>query len=253
MKKILRFPLFRKLLYLLAGVVLFIILLDNFIMPWYVHSSETKVPNVIGMKDLNAVTALEQAGFKTMISDTSYGLKFDAGIIFLQKPDVGKVVKEGRTVYLFVSGGEKVVKVPELTGKSLLDAKFALERIGLKLGNVERISSSKPEDMIFDQQFAVGTPLKQGETVGITVSAGRSGGSILVPDLIGKSLLDAKLILQDSSLIVGKINYQPSSTLLPNTVLDQYPSSGNKLNPGSTVDLFVTKPSEQDNPPEREN
>jgi beta-lactam-binding protein with PASTA domain len=35
-----------------------------------------------------------------------------------------------------------------------------------------------------------------------------------------------------------------SQTLLPNTVLDQYPSSGNKLNPGEKVDLFVTKSSE---------
>jgi beta-lactam-binding protein with PASTA domain len=31
---------------------------------------------------------------------------------------------------------------------------------------------------------------------------------------------------------------------LPNTVLDQYPSKGNKLNPGDRVDLFVTKAAE---------
>ncbi len=253
MKNLLRYPYIRKILYILAGAALVIILLNYLIMPWYVHSAETKVPGVIGMKDTEALNVLEQAGFEPMISDTSFGLDFAAGTIFLQKPEAGKLVKEGRTIYLFVSGGEKVVLVPVLTGKSLLDAKFALERVGLKLGSIERISSSQPEDMIYDQQFAPGTTLKQGEKVGITVSAGRNGGSILVPDLIGKSLLDAKLILRDSSLIVGKINYQPSSTLLPNTVLDQYPSSGNKLNPGSAVDLFVTKSSEQINHGEGEN
>ena len=169
---------------------------------------------------------------------------------FLQKPDAGSVVKEGRTVYLYVSGGDKIIAVPQLKGKSLLDAKFALERLGLKLGRVERIQSSHPEDMIFDQQFAEGTRLKQGEFVGVTISAGRGGGTILVPDLIGKSLTEARKILADSSLIIGKINYQPSSTLLPNTILDQYPSSGNTLNPGSAVDLFVTKPADRFEPNE---
>jgi len=47
--------------------------------------------------------------------------------------------------------------------------------------------------------------------------------------------------VKDLSRQVGKINYQPSFSLLPNTVLDQYPSKGNKANKGDQVDLFVTK------------
>jgi serine/threonine-protein kinase len=252
MKNPLRIKLFRKIFYILIGVILLIILLDNLLMPWYVSSPETTVPAVINMKASDAVITLEQAGFEVVISDTSFGLEYPAGSIFLQKPDAGKIVKEGRTVYLFVSGGDKIVNVPILKGKSIVDAKFALERIGLKLGRVERIFSGQPEDMIFDQQYAAGTPLKQGEMVGITVSAGRGGGSIIVPDLIGKSLLDARLILNDSSLVVGKVNFQPSSTLLPNTILDQYPSSGNRLSAGDAVDLFVTKTPNANNPQERE-
>jgi serine/threonine-protein kinase len=120
MKNLLRYPYIRKILSILAGAALVIILLNYLIMPWYVHSAETKVPGVIGMKDTEAMNVLEQAGFKPMISDTSFGLDFAAGTIFLQKPDAGKLVKEGRTVYLFISGGEKVVLVPMLTGKSLL-------------------------------------------------------------------------------------------------------------------------------------
>lgn len=210
-------------------------------MPWYVSSSETKVPPVIGLQMEEAINLLENKDFKVVISDTSYGVQAPVGAVFLQKPDPGAVVKEGRTIYLFVSGGEKKLSVPNLKGKSILDAKFALERLGLKLGRIERIPSSQPEDMIFDQQYAEGTLLKQAEYVSVTVSAGRGGGEIIVPDLIGKSLSEARKILADSSLIVGKINYQPSATLLPNTILDQYPSSGNTLNPGDAVDLFATK------------
>jgi serine/threonine-protein kinase len=250
MKNPLRFKLFRKLLYILLGIILLVLVFDNLIMPWYVSSPETNVPKVINMNEIEAVTTLELAGFEAIVSDTSFGLEYPAGTVFLQKPDAGELVKEGRTVYLFVSGGEKILSVPLLKGKSIVDAKFALERLGLKLGRVQRLSSSQPEDMIIDQEYAVGTPLKQGGMVGVIVSAGRGGGSIVVPDLVGKSLLDARLILSDSSLVVGKVNYQPSSTLLPNTILDQYPSSGNRVNPGDAIDLFVTKPAEQTIPQE---
>lgn len=244
MKKILRNSIIRKILYALLGFVILILLLDILIMPWFVSSPETTVPQVVGLQVSEAVNILEADGFEPLISDTSYGLQVPVGAVFFQKPDAGAMVKEGRAVYLFVSGGDKIIPVPMLKGKSILDAKFALERLGLKLGRVERIPSSQPEDMIFDQQYEEGTRLKQGEFVGVTISAGRGGGSIIVPDLIGKSLTEARKILADSSLIIGKINFQPSSTLLPNTILDQYPSSGNSLNSGNAVDLFVTQPSD---------
>lgn len=244
MKKFLRNPLFKKILYGFIGLIIFILVLDNLLMPWFVSSPETTVPDVIGMQASEGIRLLEDGGFKPVISDTSYGLQSKVGEIFLQKPDAGAVVKEGRTIYLFISGGVKTISVPLLKGKSLLDAKFALERLGLELGRVERIPSSQPEDMIFDQQFEEGTLLKQGDIVGVTISAGKGGGTIIIPDLIGKSLTEAKKILADSSLIIGKINYQPSATLLPNTILDQYPSSGNSVNPGSAIDLFVTKPAD---------
>jgi len=244
MKKIFRNSLLKKILFSLLGLIILIILFDNIIMPWFVSSPETTVPQVVGLQISEAVNILEADGFEPLISDTSYGIQVPVGAVFFQKPDAGAMVKEGRVVYLFVSGGDKIIPVPMLKGKSILDAKFALERLGLKLGRVERIPSSQPEDMIFDQQYEEGTRLKQGGFVGVTISAGRGGGSIIVPDLIGKSLTEARKILADSSLIIGKINFQPSSTLLPNTILDQYPSSGNSLNSGNAVDLFVTQPSD---------
>lgn len=234
----------RRLLYFFAIVFVLIVLLDKLILPWYVESPETIVPDVVGMKDTDAIELLKNSGFEPMVVDTTYGESYPEGIIFLQKPTDKKVVKVGRRIYLFVSGGAHVVAVPQLIGKTMLDAKFALERIGLKLGRVTQLPSDKPKDMIFDQQFAEGTTLNKGQTVNISVSAGRSGGSIIVPNLIGKSLTQAESILTSKSLLIGKINYQTSQTLLPNTILDQYPSGGNKLNPGEKVDLFVTKSSE---------
>ena len=242
MKNYLRKPVVKKLLWILFALVAFVLLLDNIILPWYVSSPIEKVPDVVGKTENDAVRLLETQDLDPIIGDTTFDEKFPEGSIIFQRPRGGETVKEGRRVYLFVNDEEPVVHVPPLTGKSVRDAKFSLERLGLKLGDVDQEPSSYPKDMIYDQQYAEGTPVKKGESVKVTVSLGKvQTGSIEVPDLIGKSLTEAEKVLADSSLKVGKINYQPSFSLLPNTILDQYPSKGNKVNPGDAVDLFVTK------------
>ncbi|MFZ1520154.1 MAG: PASTA domain-containing protein [Ignavibacteriaceae bacterium] len=241
MKKLLENPIVKKALIWLGILITIILIFDFILLPLYVSGSEVNVPNVVGMTEEEAFQTLEDADFNPQIADTSFGVSLPPGRIFLQKPESGKIVKEGRTIFLFVSGGDQVLSVPVLKGKSIRDARLSLERIGLKLGKIDEVPSTHPKDMVFDQQFAEGTQLRKGQSVGITVSIGKGGGDIIVPDLIGKSLTEAKNILSDSTLTIGKVNYQISSTLLPNTVLDQYPAPGNKLNSGNAVDLFITK------------
>ena len=242
MKKFLQKPVVRNILWTLFALFAIVLLLDNVILPWYVSSPIEKVPDIVGKNETDAVNLLESQDLEPVIADTTYDENFPEGSIIFQRPRAGETVKEGRRVYLFVSGGEPIVHVPLLTGKSVRDAKFSLERLGLKLGNIDQEPSDYPKDMIYDQQYTEGTPIKKGESVNVTVSGGTmQTGNIEVPDLIGKSLTEAEKILADGSLKVGKINYQPSFSLLPNTILDQYPSKGNKVNAGDAIDLFVTK------------
>ncbi len=218
--------------------------MNNVVMPWYVSSPERAVPNVVGIDITQAEKTLDDSDLVTIVADTTFDESVPKGHVILQKPNAGEKVKIGRRIYLFISGGEPIVSVPDLKGKSIRDAKFALERLGLSLGQVEDAPSNNPKDMIFDQQYAPGTELQRGASVGVTMSVGNGEGLITVPDLIGKSLVEAEKILADSSMNIGKINYQRSYSLLPNTVVDQYPSKGSKVNPGTKIDLFVTKTSE---------
>ena len=241
LKNILSNRFVKRTLIIFAAILVFLLFLDFLLLPWWVSKEETKVPKVVGMNEQEAVAILEDHDLNPIISDTTFNESFPKGAIALQRPEEGSTVKVGRRVYLFISGGEPTVLVPMLTGKSVRDAKFALERIGLKLGTVEQVPSSNPKNMIFDQEYVEGTPIKKGQTVGVSLSSGIETGEISVPDLIGKSLMEAGKVLADSSLRIGKLNYQISFSLLPNTIIDQYPSKGNKLNPGDAVDLFVTK------------
>lgn len=231
----------RFAVYAFAAGVIFVLALDNVIMPWYVYASDLETPDVTGMKSADGVAVLEEAGFRVVIDDTVFTEKAEQDEIFKQRPEPGQVVKAGRRVYLLVSGGDPIVVVPSLRGKSIADARMTLERIGLTVGKAERVSSGSPRDVIVGQQYPAGTKIRKGKTVDVSMSIGYGGGAVEVPRLVGESLADAKRLLEAKNLRLGRVSYQPSSELLPNTVLDQYPSAGGRLDEQDQVDVVVSE------------
>ncbi|MGE5680756.1 MAG: PASTA domain-containing protein [Bacillota bacterium] len=240
MKKILDTKLFRYLLIVIGAAALLIVIFNIVIMPWYVSGSEVSVPKVIGLNESDAKRILEEKDLEPVNGGERYDERFPRGTIIFQKPSAGAVVKENRRIFLFISSGVPLVKVPGLKGKNYRDAKLTLERMDLAIGDTHNVQSSAPKDIIIDQQYYEGTEVKKGTRVNVTLSAGENLG-IKVPDLLGKSLSEAERILKEQKLNLGKINYQPSFSLLPNTVIDQYPSKDNVVSEGSSIDLFVTK------------
>ena len=83
--------------------------------------------------------------------------------------------------------------------------------------------------------------VKKGTTVGVTVSSGSLTKTIDVPDLTGKSLLEAEKLIEQHGLKLGNITFQINAELLPNTVVEQLPSAGVAVDSGKTIDLFVVK------------
>ena len=234
-----------------AGIVVGLFVLFNYVvLPLYVHQADrVSVPTVVGMARDSAVHVLELAGLRVVDADTRPDPTYPPGVVVQQNPLGEAVVKEGRRVYLTLSGGEVQVVVPSLRGRSLRDARFALERFGLKLGGVGfDTSDTFPENTIIAQSIAPDARVSRGTEVHITVSQGRSTSDIRVPLVIGKTLGEATKLIEDARLRVGTISYQLSFDLVPNTVVDQFPRAGDIPAPGQGVDLFVVKtgrPSEE--------
>lgn len=231
----------KKLFIIIGALILLLILFNYLLMPWYVSAEEISVPKVIGMNENTAKTMLEDNDLEPVIGGERYDERYPKGSVIFQKPNAGSIVKEGRRIFLFVSSGVPLIKVPSLKGKVLRDARMTLERLDLVLGDTTFVESEFPANVIIDQEYYEGTEVKKGTHVNVTLSAGANAGLITIPDLLGKSLSQAQKIIEDHKLSVGKINYQPSFSLLPNTVIDQYPGEGNLVEEGETIDLFVTK------------
>lgn len=233
----------RTFLVTVGSIVGLFILMNYFIMPWYVNYGGTlTVPNVMGMSLDRATAVLDSMGLEPIQAEIRPDPREPEGRVVLQNPLPDAVVKYGRRIYLTASGGEVYVEVPSLRGRSIRDAQFALERNGLSLGRVDSMSSETyPSGTIVAQELAPEKSIPKGTAVGVTVSLGGLLHEGLVPDLVGKTVAEAEKLLASKGFSLGNITYQTNPDLIPNTVVDQFPRPGDAASSGQAVDLFVVK------------
>lgn len=226
---------------LLAFIILIVVIANGLILPAYVDQPEIEVPDVMGMEKSGAAKILENHDLKPIEEGTRYDEKYGKDHVLFQKPEAGSIVKKGRRVYLYISGGDPLIQMPPLVGKTIRDARVTVGRLGFKLGDVEEVRSEFAANTVVEQEFEEGEALPRGSTVNLKVSIGPELGMLRVPNLLGKSLKEAEDLLRGASLRLGKQTYQPSLNLLPNTIIDQYPGAEKLVNVGDSVDVVITK------------
>ncbi|HEX9614397.1 MAG TPA: PASTA domain-containing protein, partial [Bacteroidota bacterium] len=240
-------PLLKHSLIVFAALLVLFFLVDDIIMPRYVQQGETTyVPDVIGMETDEALRVLEAAGLEGKEAEIRPDKTYPEGTVAMQIPPAGAEVKYGRGVYLTVSGGETLVRVPALRGRSVRDATLALEQVGLKVGEITyQVSTQFPENTVIGQSIPEGTNVRGASSVSMLASQGASADRIPVPNLTRKSLSEAERILLQAGLTPGSITHQVNNDFLPNTVIDQFPRYGGFLARGESVQLFVTQRQEE--------
>ncbi len=233
----------KKTLIGLIGLVVAILLMNFIVMPWYVrHDTLVKVPSVVGLSFDEAKKKLDEAGLEGLQGDIRYDPTKPIGTVVDQIPPAELTVKDGRRIYLVISGGEQLYDVPNLVGRTLREAKFVLNQRNLEAQEVEyKQSAQYPSGIILSQLETAGSKVKKGTKIGVIVSTGMESGDIKVPDLTGKNIEEAKKLLAASKLTVGKINYQPTDNVQLNSVIDQYPKANSMAKENQKIDLFVNR------------
>jgi beta-lactam-binding protein with PASTA domain len=81
----------------------------------------------------------------------------------------------------------------------------------------------------------------KGSKINLVVGDGLGNVEMEIPDLVGKTIEEAKLILAGSNLNFTVIQYDPAAVEPPGTIIRQNPASGegNKIRVGDIIDLWV--------------
>ncbi len=109
------------------------------------HGIEKEVPNVKGMRIIDARKALEKQGLVAIVSDSGYNKTLPAGTVLDQKPGNGRHVKPGREIYLTTNTTQTpTLQMPDIAdNSSLREAEARITAMGLKLTPPEYVSGER--------------------------------------------------------------------------------------------------------------
>jgi beta-lactam-binding protein with PASTA domain len=188
------------------------------------------VPNVVGRMRDSAAEAIEAVGLKVSITERMSSSP--KGTVIGQDPEAYSEVAPGTNVVISVAKPQ-TVKVPKLIGMEKDVAVKTLESTGLTAGTMqEQISDAEP-GIVIQQNPQPDTIVEVGSTVDLIVSA----KGVTVPSVIWRPEKEARAIINESNLSVGKVSYVPS--LFHHITLGQRPAPGTQVLPRTAVELKV--------------
>ncbi|MEE2769448.1 MAG: Stk1 family PASTA domain-containing Ser/Thr kinase [Actinomycetota bacterium] len=130
------------------------------------------------------------------------------------------------------------VEVPNLIGTPLDEARSTLRDARLSVQMDYEMNTDYPENTVFDQQPRAGAKVEAAETVRLWVSQGT--GPMVLLEVIGDSKSDAVEDLEAMGLRVDTVDIEDPVVPI-GQVMDQNPTGGSAITPGSRVILFVSK------------
>jgi beta-lactam-binding protein with PASTA domain/6-phosphogluconolactonase (cycloisomerase 2 family) len=202
-------------------------------------NTNVSVPNVVGMSQANASSSITGAGLTVGTTSQASSSSVAAGNIISQSPAAGSSVASGSAVNLTVSTGPAQAQVPNVVGMSQANASSSITGAGLTVGSVSmQASNTVAKGNVISQSPAAGTSVANGSAVNLTVSSGP--GTIAVPDVVGKSELDATTAITTAGLVVGTVTQASSASVAKGNVISSAPVAGTQVAPGSKVDLTVS-------------
>lgn len=129
--------------------------------------------------------------------------------------------------------------VPSLEGKTLEEARSLAELRGFVLAVSDYVISTEfPAGQVTKQNPINGARGKKGDTITVEVSSG--SGYAIVPDMTGKTITEASLMLSEENLSIGSVGYDSSSELPAGQIVRQVPEAESRVPEFEAVDIWVS-------------
>lgn len=199
----------------------------------------SKGAEVTTLKDLRGLTLeaakaeLRRAGL--LLGQVEEAYSNEAAGIVLEQSAAGSV-RAGDPVNLVVSQGPEIVEVPDVTGRTWEDAQSILQGRGLQATKAEEFNDAAAGQGI-GQSPSKGSKVNKGSSVTVTVSKGPE--PFQMPDVRGKTCIDAKRQLESLGLVVVVRSPDGKGTCGNNKVSEQDPFPGATVRKGQEANLYV--------------
>lgn len=208
-------------------------------------AQEVTIPSVVSMTIEDAEYALNELNLGLRVVNSTFSDEHPAGTVLSQQPPSGSRVREGRVVGVVRSLGKQSLKVPDLIGKTLVDAQKQLALAKLSIGTVQKVHLKKrKQGEVVRQNPEAGKMFNSPVRVDLTVACTDADAAVPVPQLVGRPLYVAERLLRNANLTARSVSYVASPLGEPGEVLSQSLEAGTPTRLGTGVDLRVNVPEE---------
>jgi beta-lactam-binding protein with PASTA domain/predicted Ser/Thr protein kinase len=231
---------------LIAAVVGLLVLVFAGVLGWqalsaYMNVPEVPVPDFVGKSLADAQSRARHDHLNVQVVQQNYSRTVPAGFVLGQDQPAGKPVKVDRLIGLTASLGPEMVRIPDVRRRSLLDARFMIEEARLVVGEVrEAYDSGVAPGVILSQDPAPGASLERGTAVYLRVSKGPE--TLILPDLVGRSLDDARRMLDGLGVTLRRVTQVPRTGIPPGQVVDMSPPAGTQIRHSDAVTVSIAAP-----------
>ncbi|MEZ5045687.1 MAG: PASTA domain-containing protein [Chitinophagaceae bacterium] len=202
------------------------------------HGLETKVPNMVGKNLKVVMQELKDLGFQVNV-DSTYKSYRDPLEVLFQEPEVGSIVKVGRTIFLTVNKKAiPSISMPNLVNLSFRNALLTMQSYRLAMGDTiykpDVAAGAVLEMLINGHHLNPGTPIPYGSKIDLVVGEGLTEERD-VPNLIGLSWAEAKSLLETQGLTYNILWDGMIEDTMGAIIYQQTPEAINELDFKNTI------------------
>ncbi|MGE6258702.1 Stk1 family PASTA domain-containing Ser/Thr kinase [Heyndrickxia sporothermodurans] len=240
----------KKWPWVVGSILFFFILLTVFtfvFLPSILGPKEVTVPDVSDQSLSDAMMMITDANLKIGQKFETPSEDIKEGNVIKTNPEVGKTVKEGSVIDIYVSQGKKKFTLSDYTGRQYDDIVKLLEEEDFK--NIVRndVYSDSPAGQIISQDPGANKEVIPSETV-LTFEVSMGQEKIPVKDLTGYNEKGLRDYEESTGLNIDMSKEEYSDTVKEGLVISQSPSPGTELVKGSTVKVVISKGPEEKPP-----
>ena len=224
-----------------------------------IHGREVAVPNFVKMSAQEAERTAAANGLLYAMEGQFYSADVPEGHIVSQQPEPGSKVRRGWRVRLAQSLGPQRTVIPDVVGESSRAAELNLKRRGLDVGTIATARiPGQPEEQVVAQSPPANAIGVASPKISLLVTLADEPQPMVMPNFIGRQVGEATAIITQAGFKVAHVRMatsQPSAAaeatpntsvtatppLAPNTVVRQFPAAGQKVLPGASIDLEISR------------
>lgn len=226
------FSIFAGLIVVTASVIL--------LLPSIMSKKNVEIPDVSALSEVDASNILTKKKFVVNEKIIYQGSdEIEKGYVIKTSPEIGKIVKEGSTITLYVSSGEETFEIEDYTGTNYIEVKTILEtmyqcNVMLEYQDVDEKDKIK-EDTVIKTSPAAGEKTKKGSTVTLYLP------KILkkYPDFTGYTTTKLEEFCNENQITLI-YKYQEDKDKDEGTIIGQSRAKDTVVQPGTTLTITVT-------------